>query len=86
MQSPSLAFQMFQPIGVLTDYIQAVWCASVPKEKDTFQDWLTGDACCGVLFNLVSEMQPDHQSFGKGIICQAVSKKAHHIFCPQVRS
>lgn len=82
MQPSSLAFQMFQPTDGLADFIQAVWCASVPKDKDTFQDWLPGDACCGVLFNLASDIKLDYQTFAKGIICQAVSKEAHHVCLP----
>ena len=82
-ENPPFSLRLFQPKGVLSSYVQALWSASVTEKRgDNIRRWLQGDACSGILFNFGGTIYLDEIECSSKIILLPVSKEAHSITLP----
>jgi len=74
---------MYQPTGLLSKHVQAVWSASVSSQNTRSIDrWLHSDACSGIVFNLSGNIVFNETELPTGVILLPVSKQTQLITLP----
>ncbi|WP_448546987.1 helix-turn-helix domain-containing protein [Thalassotalea fusca] len=81
MSKPTLDFELFQPSGRLSTFIQGIWSASVAQPGDVVKR-LFSDAGSGIIFNLSGEVKIGDKILPEGVIMLPIHKKAEHIVIP----
>ena len=79
----SFDFKLFRPKGRHSNYIQAIWSASVPlTNSSAVQHWLYSDAGSGILFNLNNDIFLADSALTAGVALLPVKKQAQSITLP----
>ncbi|QUX96137.1 hypothetical protein C0J08_12315 [Marinomonas sp. CT5] len=82
MSSP-LLFDIYFPQGLLSLWLQAIWSAQVPIDKQGVTRRLVADAGSGILFNLGGvPVKIDQQALQDQVMFQATNQHAHLIHLP----
>lgn len=78
-----IQLQLVHPEGELSSWVQAIWSASVATDsgKD-FEQWLQGDACCGLLFVMSNGIKVDDVELPIGTTFSNASKCAKLMHIP----
>jgi len=75
-----LLFNMYQPKGRLSGFVQGVWTASVASESSKpVERWLHSDACSGIIFNFYGDIYLDNARLAPGVVLLPISKQAHKV-------
>lgn len=73
-----LNFQLSQPSGRLSAFIQGIWTASVPQLNAIVKP-LYSDAGSGIIFNLAGNVIIGNETLPEGVIMLPVKKQAENI-------
>lgn len=71
-------FQLSQPRGQLSAFVQGIWSASVLQPNSVMKS-LYSDAGSGILFNLVGEVKIGNEALPEGVIMLPINKQAEKI-------
>lgn len=71
-------FQLSQPSGQLSAFVQGIWSASVPPPNSVMKP-LYSDAGSGIIFNLAGEVTIGNEALPEGVIMLPINKKAANI-------
>lgn len=71
-------FQLSQPKGQLSVFVQGIWTASVCQSNSVMKT-LYSDAGSGIIFNLVGEVTMGNETLPEGVIMLPVKKQAENI-------
>lgn len=77
----ALNFQLSQPSGRLSAFIQGIWSASVSQTNSIVKP-LYSDAGSGIIFNLSGDVRIGNETLPKGVIMLPVKRQAENIFLP----
>ena len=75
---PELNFQLSQPLGQLSAFVQGIWSASVSQSGSVVKS-LYCDAGSGITFNLVGDLAIGDVALSEGVIMLPVKKQADNI-------
>ncbi|NLQ16178.1 AraC family transcriptional regulator [Marinomonas sp. M1K-6] len=81
MSSP-LLFDIHFPQGPLALWVQAIWSAQVPIDRQAVTRRLVADAGSGILFNLGVLIRVDNEVWHDPVVFQSTNKQAHFIHLP----
>jgi AraC-like DNA-binding protein len=73
-----LNFQLVQPTGPLSAFVQGIWSASVTQSDSVIKP-LYSDAGSGILFNLVGDVTIGNDVLPEGVIMVPIKKRAQNI-------
>ena len=71
-------FQLSQPSGKLSAFVQGIWSASV-LQPDSVMKPLYSDAGSGIIFNLVGDVKIGNETLPEGVIMLPINKQAENI-------
>ncbi|UTV30649.1 helix-turn-helix domain-containing protein [Photobacterium atrarenae] len=80
MSNQAFNFQLSQPSGQLSAFVQGIWSASVSGlQSDPVVKPLYSDAGSGILFNLAGGVKIGHETLPEGVIMLPVKKVSENI-------